>query len=104
MRPAGDVSTALLAAAGALARDGSAPTVRELAEHAGVGVSAATSTVKNLSRAGKLRQARMRRVDYRARPVAEWEPARQGGDSSASEHRAGHGWVDLGRIVGGWAR
>jgi len=101
VRPAGDVSTALLAAAGALARDDYAPTVRELASHTGVGLSAATTTVKNLSRAGKLRQARMRRVDYRARPVAEWEPAPA---SAASDHRAGHGWVDLGRIVGGWAR
>jgi len=102
VRPAGDVSIALLAAAGALARDDRAPTVRELAQHAGVGLGAATSTVKNLSRAGKLRQARQRRVDYRARPVAEWEPAPDAGQ--ASEHRAGHGWVDLGRVVGGWAR
>lgn len=62
MRPAGDVSIALLAAAGALARDDRAPTVRELAQHAGVGLGAATSTVKNLSRAGKLRQARQRPV------------------------------------------
>lgn len=98
------LSALVLEAARSLAREDSAPTVRELASHANLPTRATTNTVKNLSRAGKLRQARQRRVDYRNRPVAEWEPADTTGSNSASDHRAGHGWVDLGRIVGGWAR
>lgn len=99
MRPLQETSVALLAAVAELSTPERSPTVREMAEHAGVGVEAATNSVKNLSRAGRLRPVRSRKVAYRSKPVAEWALPLEHDD-----HRAGHGWVDLGRIVGGWAR
>lgn len=108
MRPAGEVRTALLDAAMELASpdvlaDPSAPrpTLREIAHHACVGVDAASETIKNMTRAGQLRQVRTRKVNYCNKPVAEYEPVTS---EEMSEHRAGEGWVDLGRIVCGWAR
>ena len=74
MRPAGDVRRALLDACAALARADRGPTLRELAAQACVGLSAAEYTVANMCRAGLLRAARTRRVPYRNRPVAEYEP------------------------------
>jgi len=106
MRPVGEISAALLQAAQQLVTPERAPTLRELAHHAQVGEAAALNTVKNLTRSGKLRRARdergairTRRVDHCNKPVAEYEPVLLDID-----HRAGEGWVDLGRIVGGWAR
>jgi len=108
MRPAGEISRALLWAASELATPERAPTLRELAHKAQVGEAAALTTVKNLTRAGKLRRAcdvhgqpRERQVDYRNKPVAEYEPVSAPLDPDS---RHGAGWVDLGRIVGGWAR
>lgn len=99
MRPAGDVSLALLDAARVLATPEQAPTLQELAAHAQVGVDAARRTVQNMTRAGRLRKVRERRVAHRNRPVAEYAPGGQ-----EAEHRAGHGWVDVARCVAGWAR
>ncbi|KQM68790.1 hypothetical protein [Xylophilus sp. Leaf220] len=75
MRPAGEVRQALLQAAGRLATEERAPTLAELAAEATVGYEAAMNTVKNMVRAGVLRIARQRPVDYRNRPVAEYVPA-----------------------------
>ncbi|WP_367847023.1 hypothetical protein [Rhodoferax sp. WC2427] len=72
MRPVGEVREALLAAAVALATDEQAPTVRELAQKARVGQLAARRTIDNLRRAGLLHIPRMRKVDYRNCPVAEY--------------------------------
>ena len=102
-RPAGsvgDVGQALMSAAHALATPERAPTLRELAAHAQVGLDAANATMKNLSRAGRMQKVRERRVAYRNRPVAEYAPAA----APELESRAGHGWVDLGRCLQGWAR
>ncbi len=108
MRPSGEIRNAILGAAlelvppTALADPGAPrPTMREMAHLACVGVDAASQTVKNMTRAGQLRQVGVRRVDYCNRPVAVYEPNTV---AANSEHRAGDGWVDLGRIVGGWAR
>lgn len=109
MRPAGDVRQALLGAALELVPPdvlcnplAQRPTLREIAHKACVGVDAATMTMKNLCRAGQMRAIpSARKVDYRNKPVAEYEPAVPALDQDA---RHGQGWVDLGRIVGGWAR
>lgn len=108
MRPSGEVRLALLDAATALVSPAVAadpfaprPTLREIAHRACVGVDAASGTIKNMTRAGVLRQVRTRRVDYCNKPVAEYEPVTP---EPVSEHRSGEGWVDLGRVVGGWAR
>ncbi len=75
MRPAGEIRQALLQACAALATPERAPTLREIAERAQVGLAAAEQTVKNMRRAGVLRVVRDRRVAYRNRPVAEYVPA-----------------------------
>lgn len=106
-RPAGEVSLALLRSAAQLATAERAPTMRELAHHAMVGVEAANVAVKNLKRTGKLVPVRLRQVRHRTRPVAEYAPA----PDTTFDHqvieddsRQGEGWVDLGRCVIGWAR
>ena len=94
MRPVGEISLALLGAMQELRTPEQAPTVRELALHAQVGIDAATETVKNLRRHGHVRIVRRRRVDYVNKPVAEYEPA-----SSVNE---GAGLVDLGDVMSAW--
>ncbi len=63
-------------AAVALWTEERAPTQLELAEKAQVGYRAARLTVQNMVRAGSLRIVRLRQVDYRSRPVAEYCPAK----------------------------
>lgn len=75
MRPPGEIRQALLSAACELATTSHAPTLRELAAHAQVGLDSARHTVKNMTRAGDLRPHGHRRVGYRNRPVAEYVPA-----------------------------
>ena len=105
-RPTGEVSQALLRAAAELQTAERAPTMRELAHHAMVGVESANVAVKNLKRTGRLLQVRLRNVPHRSRPVAEYAPAPdpQADQVAGDEPRHGHGWVDLGRCVAGWAR
>ena len=75
MRPAGEIRQALWSAACELATTSHAPTYRELAAHAQVGLDSARHTLDNMRRSGELQVARLRRVDYRNRPVAEYVPA-----------------------------
>ncbi|WP_052712033.1 hypothetical protein [Paracidovorax citrulli] len=97
MRPAGEIRQALLQACQALATPERAPTLREIAAHAQVGLQAAETTITNMRRAGVLRVVRPRHVDYRNRPVAEYVPA---------------GWMpaqdcplqDLARVLTHWMR
>jgi hypothetical protein len=101
MRPAGEISTAILGAAERLVRDEGGqrrgPTMQELARHACVGYQAAMNTVKNLTRAGKLEAVAERRVEYRNRPVVEYAPAQEAADS-------GMPFVDLASVCTAWAR
>lgn len=99
MRPAGEIRQALLTSAVQLAQPHQAPTLAELAAHAGVGYLAARRTVDNLKRCGALEIARLRRVDYRNRPVAEYVPAQLQADESANSAP----FVDLARVLGGWS-
>lgn len=94
MRPLGDISLALLGAMSELRTPEQAPTLRELALHAQVGIDAATETVKNMRRHGHARIVRTRRVAYVNRPVAEYEPTQQAADHAA-------GFVDLGAVISG---
>lgn len=95
MRPACEVRTALLNACSQLATPERGPTLREMAAVACVGLTAATHTVKNMSRAGQVRIARQRRVDYRNRPVAEYVPAALVDDQD-------DGFVDLSSVLRVW--
>lgn len=94
MRPVGEISLALLGAMQELRTPEQAPTLRELALHAQVGIDAAERAVTNMKRHGRVRIVRTRRVEYRNRPVAEYEPA-----ASVNE---GAGFVDLGDVMSAW--
>ena len=99
MRPAGEVRLALLSAACELAVPGvRGPTLQEMAHRACVGYDAAMHTVKNLTRAGQLTIARQRKVDYRNKPVAEYEP------KTAEAEDSSPGFVDLGSLMTVWNR
>lgn len=102
MRPAGEISTAILTAAADLAREESGqrrgPTVRELLQHACVGYEAGLNTVKNLTRAGKLTPIAERRVDYRNRPVAEYAPAMPAEDADEAP------FFDVASVFTAWAQ
>ncbi|MFN7881803.1 MAG: hypothetical protein ACK5PF_02130 [bacterium] len=113
MRPAGEVRQALHRAACELVpRERMAdphaprPTMREIAHRAQVGVEAARRTIENMTRAGDLKPAGTRRVDYCNKPVAVYEPLvyLDGAMAADLDARQGAGWVDLGRVVGTWAR
>lgn len=102
MRPAGtvgEIRKCLLEAASTLVEPHRAPILLELAAHAKVGRVAAMNTVKNMVRAGDLVVVRHRWVAHSAKPVAEYAPR-----NAPDDCRHGHGWVDLGRCVAGWAR
>lgn len=108
MRPSGEIRNAIFGAAIELVPPtvladpfAPRPTMREIAHRACVGVDAASQTVKNMTRAGQLRQVRTRNVDYCNKPVAEYEPVV---DSLVSGANSGEGWVYLGQIMCGWAR
>lgn len=98
-RPPGEIRQALMQAARTHVQPHRAPTLMELASVAQVGRVAAMNTVKNMVRSGELEIVRRRWVAHSAKPVAEYAPA-----DAPDDCRHGHGWVDLGRCVAGWAR
>ena len=98
-RPSGEIRQALMQAARTQVRPHRGPTLMELASAAQVGRVAAMNTVKNMVRSGELEIVRRRWVAHSAKPVAEYAPA-----DAPEDCRHGHGWVDLGRCVAGWAR
>lgn len=90
MRPAGEVSQRLLQAVQQLATPERAPILRELAAHAQVGEAVASQTLKNLTRYGRVCIVRTRRVDWRARPVAEYAlPVAAGGAVAVNDADGG---------------
>lgn len=96
MRPAGEIRQALLDAALALTTPERAPTQLELATHAQVGFKAARWAVQNMVRSRALVIVRMRKVEYRARPVAEYCPAKR-------LRQAGVPASELPRVFAAWA-
>lgn len=94
MRAAGEVHQALLRSCQVLAAQGPAPTLRELAHHACVGITAARTTVANMRRRGVLRIVGTRRVDYASRPVAQYatESYEAPGDGARRLQRAMQAW------------
>ena len=72
MRPAGDISKALLQAIQRLVTEEQAPTVRELAAVTGIGLDAVMVCVDNLRRAEHVVVVRTRRVQHCKKPVAEY--------------------------------
>lgn len=81
MRPAGEISKALLQA---LANASGGLTLRELAAAAQVGLDAAMKTIKNMKRWGRVCVKGTRRVPGRNRPVAVYAlPVTQGAANDA---------------------
>lgn len=72
MRPAGDVSKALLQAVRDLMTPERAPILKELAAHARVSEHVALQTLKNMKRYGRVCKVRTRLVPWCTRPVAEF--------------------------------
>ena len=72
MRPAGEVSQALLQAVQQLSTPDRGATLREIAEHAQVGLSRATQTIKDMRRYGRIAICGARKVPGRNRPAAEY--------------------------------
>ena len=97
MRPAGEVRQALLHACVQLAAPGRGVTLREMALQAQVGLDAAAMAIKNMRRAGQLRIAGERRVDYRNRPVAVYMPA------LPAQQGKGKGCMSLANVLRVWA-
>jgi len=102
MRPAGEVTLALLQAAHAIrverAESGQGPTLAEMAARACVGYQVARNLVPKLKSRGHLQIVGTRKVPGRNRPAFEYAPA----DPSAPT--TGEGWVDLGNALQHWAR
>lgn len=102
MRPAGEISMAILGAAAHLVREEGGqrrgPTLQELAHHACVGYEAALYSVKNLTRSGKLEPVAQRKVDYRNRPVAEYAPALPADEIEAPPY------FDVASVFTAWAQ
>lgn len=97
MRPAGEISLALLQAAREIAQEGRGATMVELASRACVSRDVAMDRVKKLKNRGHLQQVGERRVEYRNRPVAEYAPA-------DDEIQVMSGAVVLGSYLQSWAR
>lgn len=72
MRPAGEISLALLQAVEQLAAAGRGATLREIAAQAQVGLDAARTLVPKMKRYGRLVICGERRVPGRNRPAAEY--------------------------------
>lgn len=96
MKQPGEVHQALLQACQDLQRPGRAPTLREMAHHARVGMKSARDTVRNMRRAGVLDVPRTRRVDYRNRPVNEYVPVQRAA-------RRAHDARGLASVMTAWA-
>lgn len=99
MRPAGEISQALIQAARDLATSGRGATLAELAHRACVSRDAARDHVPKLKSRGHLQQVGTRRVEYRNRPVAEYGPTPE-----HSENTVTQGWVDLNLCMADWVR
>jgi len=74
VRPAGDVSVALMAAARVLAKGGGG-TYIDLAQHACVSRAAAQQSVKNMARRGELLVVARKRTEGAAKPLHVYVPA-----------------------------
>ena len=74
-RPRGEISIAMMKACVDLATPARAPTLREMASRAQVGLLAAKYTIAYLVRCGDLVKVGRRRVAHSRKPVVEYSPA-----------------------------
>lgn len=79
-------------------------TIRAAAHRSQVGLDAARRTIANAVRSGTVRECGHVKPAKGTRWEAIYELVPEPEPDDDDPNRAGHGWVDLGRIVGGWAR
>jgi hypothetical protein len=100
MRPAGTYGEVRAALMKALETEGPL-TIRDAAQRTQIGLQAARWAIADSVRRGAVRECGS------AKPAkgTKWQTIYEvTPEPEPDESRAGHGWVDLGRVVGGWAR
>lgn len=100
MRPSGTYGEVRAALMKALQTNGP-QTIREAAACSNVGLAAARAAIANAVRSGAVRDCGS------AKPAkgTKWQTIYEvAPEPEPDECRHGHGWVDLGRVVGDWAR
>ena len=97
MRPAGEISQALIKAARELRTSAGGATLQEMADRACVGRQAARDLVPKLKSRGHLEIVGERLVAYRNRPVKEYAPA-----STSSGAAVYHGHLELVACMSRW--
>lgn len=102
MRPAGSYGEVRAALMAQLERE--PMTVRAAAEHSQVGLTAARRTIANAVRSGTVRECGRAKAAHGTAWELIYELVPPPEPADDDDNRAGHGWVDLGRVVGGWAR
>ena len=96
-RPVGEIRTLMVSAL----REQGPMALRDLAAVTQVGYTPALKTISRCVAAGVLVKAGQEKRAHSKNWVTLYDVAPE---PQADEPRHGHGWVDLGRIVAGWAR
>lgn len=102
MRPAGSYGEVRAALIAQLERE--PMTVRAAAERSQVRVEDAQRAIDNAVRAGTVRACGRVKAPRGTTWALIYELTPEPEPPEDDDNRAGHGWVDLGRVLGGWAR
>lgn len=78
--------------------------MRDLAERTQVGYDAARWTIKRCVAAGVIVKAGQDKREHSKKWVLLYDVAPEPDPADTKDSRHGHGWVDLGRCIAGWAR
>lgn len=97
-RPPGEIRQLMVSAL----RQQGPMALRDLAAHTQVGYTPALKTISRCVAAGVLVKAGQEKRAHSKNWVTLYDVAPE--PEPQAEPRHGHGWVDLGRIVAGWAR
>lgn len=101
MRPSGTYGEVRAALMKALEAKGPL-TIRDAAASSQVGLAAARAAIANAVRSGDVRECGSAKPAKGTKWQTIYEVCPE--PEPEDECRHGHGWVDLGRVVGGWAR
>ena len=99
-RPAGEIRTLMVTAL----REQGPMALRDLAAVTQVGYTPALKTISRCVAAGVLVKAGQEQRAHSKNWVTLYDVAPEPDPATADDSRHGHGWVDLGRCIAGWAR
>ncbi len=99
-RPVGEIRSLMVSA---LREQGPLP-MRDLAAITQVGYDAARWTLKRCVASGVVVKAGQEKRAHSKNWVTLYDVAPEPDQQQSDESRHGHGWVDLGRCIAGWAR